>query len=135
MNQLTKVEHAVISKLLEGDEPLLSALREQFDKITDCSRRSTAVGFFTDFTISPLAPQLNPSRSLYLSDVLLTSANLRTAASFILFIRDGVLRQLEGYTVSTEPWPIEMTEFKLSYLVKGQPADERDFTALRQQLK
>jgi len=43
---------------------------------------------------------------------------LQYGAGFLIFVRDGTLKMLEGYSYS-EPWPELIREFELSYRMIG----------------
>jgi|SRR5215813_7272997 len=128
MSDLTRLEQAVMEKLLDGDNPILRDLRKQFGEIEGVERRFTGAGFFTKFRLAPEARPLS-KKSLTFGDVAATIPELKNGAGFLLFVRDGILNQLEGYTYG-ESWPTEISHFELGYIVKGQVKRERDTEAL-----
>jgi len=128
MSDLTRLEQAVMEKLLDGDNPLLQDLRKQFEEIESVERKFTGAGFFTKFRLAPNVRPLS-KKSLTFGDVAATIPGLKNGAGFLLFVRGGVLDQLEGYTYG-EFWPTDVPNFGLGYIVKGQVKRERDTEAL-----
>ena len=71
-------------------------------------------GFFTHFDVPPQAPKLQGRPSIRFGDVYATMDCLEYGAGFLLFIDNGVLTMLEGFTYD-EPWPETVGVFKLEY--------------------
>ncbi|MDP1626565.1 hypothetical protein [Parvibaculum sp.] len=118
MEGLNNFENAVLTKLLAGDHPLLIALRSQAERAQLSSRDYTGAGFFCVFTVpsdvTPLARHLD----FEFGDVNAQIAGLKHGAGFVVFVRDGRLDMLEGYSYD-EPWPEVIGDFELSY--KSEP--------------
>lgn len=119
MERLNDLELAVMAKLLAGDHPVLAALRQQLRKASASARRLTGVGFFTDLDVPASAPraQVAPGR-VHVGDVEAQIEGLRSGAGFVLFVEDGYLRTLEGYTYD-EPWPASVGRVALTYTSPG----------------
>ena len=132
--ELSKIEKAVLEKLIEGSIPLLTELRKQFDVCTVKDREFTGVGFFTYFSV-PEETHKKVGLNLVLGDVFGDDIpELQRGAGFMLFIEDGILTCLEGYSYE-EPWPTQVDEFRLTYFNTHDndllsPATSRDWTAL-----
>ena len=132
--ELSKIEKAVLEKLLEGSIPLLVELRRQCEACTIKDREFTGVGFFTDFSV-PEETHKKVGLNLVLGDVFGDDIpELQRGAGFMLFIEDGILTCLEGYSYE-EPWPTQVDEFRLTYFNIHDndllsPATSRDWTAL-----
>jgi hypothetical protein len=109
---LDTLEQAVLDKLLAGDHPVLTVLRLQTTMARVAGRKQTGVGFFCDFEVDESAPIL-PS-DFHIGDVFGELEGLAHGAGFVLFVRDGRLSMLEGFTFD-EPWPQEVRGFKLAY--------------------
>jgi hypothetical protein len=116
MATLEKLERAVMERLLDGDHPALAALRQQLPFLTVKSRRLTGVGFFTEFSLAEgvrAATLVDPK--IRFGDVEASIDGLRHGAGFLLYIDNGLLQELEGYTYD-EPWPAEIGQFTLNYM-------------------
>jgi hypothetical protein len=122
MEGLNALEQAVLDKLLSGDHPVLAALRIQAEKARLVGREYTGVGFFCDFEVPMDVPILKGD--FHLGDVTGELQGLANGAGFVLFIRNGRLDALEGFSYD-EPWPKEISTFSLSYM-----AEPRDFSGL-----
>ncbi len=119
---LTPFETAVLTKLLAGDHPALGVLREQLAQASVASRKSSGAGFFVTFDLPSDAP-VAPVRAgrIHFGDVAATFAPLEHGAGFVLFVRDGRLEMLEGYSYG-EPWHDEPEKFALAYTDKDRSA-------------
>lgn len=123
---MTDLEQQVLSLLLTGDDPVVSGLRAQVNGAAVKSREMSGVGFFTTFELPKnLAPVAN-CKSFKFGDVTATIKGLQHGAGFVLFVKEGFLHLLEGYTYD-EPWPKQTTDFELSY-----NRGNRDWNELRQ---
>lgn len=126
MTALTNFERAVMEKLLEGEDEVLSILREQLEVIVVDKRELTGVGFYTTFSVPENARCLRARPSFKFGDVIAKIPELNHGAGFLLYVEGGALHMLEGYTYD-EPWPQLVHSFGLSYVSGGQ----RDMKALR----
>lgn len=127
-----ELEQEVMKMLLSGDDPVLLKLDEQY-KLSQIERRKmTGVGFFIDFLLPGGTSLLENKQSFQLSDVKAEIEGLENGAGFVLFVQDGKLSMLEGYSYD-EPWPSpdQTVHFTVSY-INGK---QRDFDALRKELK
>jgi hypothetical protein len=114
MTTQAELERRVIEMLLAGEEPSLAILRRQLDGTTVSSRKFTGVGFYTEFIVSPEFERVAKLASFKLGDVNGSAANIEHGMGFLLYITDGCVSMLEGYTYG-EPWPKEVIGAKLSY--------------------
>jgi hypothetical protein len=109
---LNDLEQAVLNMLLKGDHPVLAILRQQTRQARLLKREQTGVGFFCDFTVDgevPTAPF-----HCEIGDVNAKLEGLTHGAGFVLFVREGRIAMLEGYTYD-EPWPDVIRGFSLQY--------------------
>lgn len=113
MEGLEDLERGVLDKLLAGEHPVLAALREQAQRGRLLSRERTGVGFYCSFEVPREVPIVEP-RNFELDDVNGELQGLAHGAGFVLFVRDGRLDTLEGFSYD-EPWPPVVNEFKLTY--------------------
>jgi len=104
----------VLEKLLRGDDEVLVVLRQQAKHAHVSSRKMTGVGFFTDFAVPTDGPSVKGHPTFKLGDVIGTADNVMHGLGFLLYITDGVLSTLEGYTYD-EPWPDEVRGLVLAY--------------------
>jgi hypothetical protein len=111
---LTALEAAVVQKLLAGDHPFLIALRTQAASAEVRDREMTGVGFYTALRVQPV-PVIAGSGEYELEDVLAELEGLDHGAGFILYVRNGVMDLLEGFSYD-EPWPSAVGAFSLRYL-------------------
>ena len=124
MKGLNQLEQSVLDMLLEGDHPALVGLRAQAAEARLASHENTGVGFFCEFSVSPAARGSIEPSDFELNDVDAQIDGLEHGAGFILFVRDGVLDLLEGYSYD-EPWPAEITDFELTYRQRPRVIDLR----------
>lgn len=124
MQPFTPLERAIIDKLLAEGPNILEPLRQQAAAASVSRRDLTGVGFFTEIVLPPHFSRAQIQPRAHLSDVDAQMPNLSNGAGFVLFIKDGALERLEGYTYD-EPWPERADEFTLHY--RKLP---RDFSAL-----
>jgi hypothetical protein len=130
MSNLSPLERDVLTMLLDGSDKNLYLLREQFQNMEISSRKMTGVGFFTEFTIPPTFPRLPGRPSFKLGDVNATANDLEFGLGFVLYVANGALSMLEGYTYG-EPWPNRIAGLKLTYNTGGN----RNWTELADVLR
>ncbi len=127
MSDLTKFEMEVMNMLLDGDDDILKSLRRQFQNSKIKKREMTGCGFFLYFEIDNAdIDETMKGKSFELGDVFVEIPGMIHGAGFYLFIRDGYISDLEGFSFY-EPWPEQVSDFELSY----QSGEKRDLTALR----
>lgn len=119
-NDLSRFERAIMDNLLAGEHPALSVLREQLQIVRVSDREFTGVGFFTRLEVpgSPRRALALPD-TVHITDVVAEIDGLDHGAGFVLYVTDGVLATLEGFTYD-EPWPKEITNFSLTYMDKNR---------------
>ncbi len=120
MTELTDLEQAVLGKLLEGDNTVLATLREQAGRARLTKRENTGAGFYCDIEVDGDAPTVRGD--FHLGDVQAEIRGLDHGAGFVLFVRDGRINMLEGYTYD-EPWPDRVTDFSLRYSDPSRKAE------------
>jgi hypothetical protein len=116
MSELTSLEEQVLRALLRGDEEPLSVLRQQAKQAGVSSRKMTGVGFFTNLEIPAESPRIKGHPQFELGDVNGTAENVKHGLGFLLYVVDGALSMLEGYTYD-EPWPEEVQGLILTYSI------------------
>ncbi len=132
---LSELEEKVIEMLLTGDHPVLAVLRTQFERCKVVKREFTRVGFFTHFEVPADVARVESRSSFELGDVHADIPGLELGADFLLFVREGAIDFLEGFTYGDDCWPETITTFTLQYIrardgvVTGYSAD-RDWETL-----
>lgn len=128
-NALSLIEDAVLKKLLAGNLPLLVQLQQQLEVCSVEKREFTGFGFYTTLVVPGNIPR-SAGLNIKFGDVIGDIPGLPSGAGFLLYVRDGVLDMLEGYSYN-EPWPATIDDFALKY-VKGE---DRDWIALEEALQ
>jgi hypothetical protein len=116
MEGLTDFEKAVLHTLLMGDNPVLYVLRTQADLGRVQKRERTEVGFCWTFQVDESAPSADPP-NFEIDDVIGENDSLRDGMGFLLFVREGRLKMLEGFTYD-EPLPHDLSTLSLRYTGK-----------------
>jgi len=109
-------EHAVMTKLLEGNDPVLRALQKQYTKAYVEKREMTSMGFFSSFRYKGPVEQLENHKNFLLGDVAGTINN--EGINLDLFIENGVITTLKG-TILGVPWPEHIYTLELEYWGDG----------------
>lgn len=117
----------VMKMLLSGDAAVLSLLRAQYERAAIISEEDTGVGFYIRYQVdSALRIGEEFKNTFQLGDIDGELDGIDGAVGFVLFIKDGYLTMLEGYTNGIDKWPEVDTEIKLYY-----NNDPRDHESLR----
>lgn len=115
MSALNEIEGAVLDKLLAGEGHALQVLRAQRERLFVAKREFTGVGFFTEFGHPLDVVRLQTPRRVRFGDVLAEIDGLEHGAGFVLFIDDGLITMLEGYSTANESWPDSLKRWTLRY--------------------
>lgn len=108
----TDLERDAITLLLSVDDADCAALRAQFEHAVATDREMTGVGFWTNIATSDADPV--PGRPNFeLLNVSATIPSIAHGAGFVLFVREGRLRSLEGFSFD-EPWPDDIAGYTLT---------------------
>jgi hypothetical protein len=100
--ELSDLEREVLAATLQGDHPVLDALRQQVESCRVRDREWTGAGFFTHVNAPPSQPRLRGSARL--SGVFAEIEGLKHGAGFVLSVEDGRVATLEGFSYE-EAWP------------------------------
>ncbi|MEW5869264.1 MAG: hypothetical protein AB1894_08320 [Chloroflexota bacterium] len=117
---LTPFEREVLNWLLNGDNAVLHALRQQLSCAEIVSREHTGVGFYLSIMVPDRVEELDvdfPMKPNFcFGDVEADIDFLEHGAGFLLWVENGRLSCLEGYTYG-DNWPIrEVERFQLRYI-------------------
>jgi len=108
-------EKRVIEKLLEGEDNVLKILRKQYEKATVKSRKFSGTGFYTEFEFPDGVVKLEPLKSFQFGDVIGSMDGVNDGVGFVLFVKNGVIDFLEGYTYGNEKFPETVLNYQLSF--------------------
>ncbi len=119
----TDFERQVMAKLLAGDDPVLEALRHQYSNSTVESTEFTGAGFYTKFKVKSGIPAAAGEKTFRIGDVHGDTVDIKEAIGFVLFVKNGYLSMLEGYTLASDIWPNEYENVILQYNGIGKGRD------------
>ena len=125
---LSIIEKAVLEKLLDGSLPLLVQLRKQLTRCIVAKREFTGFGFYAIFDVPDDVRPIT-GFDIKFGDVVAEIPELPSGAGFLLYIKDGVLDMLEGFSYD-EPWPSSIDRYNLNYM----NGEKRDWNALEERL-
>jgi hypothetical protein len=123
-----ELENGLMTMFLSGNEPLLKDLRDQYSNSRIKLRKYTGAGFYTYFTIKQDTKPLVNRMNFEITDISATVRKVKYALGFVLFIRNGYIDWLEGYTMSLDDWPDDYSNVELFY---SYPEGKRDYNELR----
>jgi len=124
-------EKKVMEMLLAGEEEVFVRMREQYSLATIASREFTGAGFFTHFSISGYEDLCLDRKTISFGDVDGQVDGQDGAVGFVLFVRDGYISMLEGYTCAVVSWPGSYDRIDLSY----DSGEKRDVARLMERWK
>src|SRR4051794_2496951 len=110
-DNIQQLEDELLGMLLGGNDPVLATLRRQLESAKRKPRELTGAGFFTYFDVPETAPRLQGNPSFSFGGVKAEIEGLQHGAGFVLFVRNGILSFLEGYSFD-EPWPPFIESYK-----------------------
>jgi hypothetical protein len=125
MEQL-EFEKLCMDMILKGDNAVLEGLRAQYLNSVFYEREFTGAGFYTRYKINVEIPAVASGKTFQITDVFGNVGDIKNAIGLILFIKDGYLSMLEGYTIDSV-WPQDYS--KVTLLYNGQNG-KRDFNKL-----
>lgn len=112
---LATLIHDAMKKLLEGNNQTLNILRQQYENAEIKELELTGSGFYANFEISQIAPRLQTNKSFQIGDLYGEIRGVQDGVGFVLFITNGKLDFLEGYTYGDEPWPENLSNYLLHF--------------------
>ncbi|MCL1987266.1 MAG: hypothetical protein FWG64_04765 [Firmicutes bacterium] len=105
-------ESKVMNAIINENANISYFLKQQYSIAKIVSREFTGVGFFTEFEISDKSLKLDKSPNLTLGTISAEIKGLNFGMGFVLFVNDGLIATLEGYTYS-EPWYGTVENFRI----------------------
>lgn len=109
---LTLLEKAVLEMMIEDSGEHFETIKQQLAAASIGRREFSGVGFFSHFIVQSSATINRDLPDMELKNVGAEFPDLKHGAGFVLFIRDGVINMLEGFTYD-ENWPEKIDVFKL----------------------
>jgi hypothetical protein len=120
---LTELEKAVLAHMINKRPADRDVFLKQLDNCQVVSRENTGCGFYTALRVDRhIAPSEFKEREL-IQGVHVSCPELQHGAGFILYIQNGYLHSLEGYTFVDEQWPEKISSFQVS---SSEASDKRD---------
>ena len=118
MNRFNVFEKDVVENILKSyDDSFGFKILEQYKCCTVTKRVLTGVGFFTSFQVGDLSMSLGKDINLRLGGIGAKIKGLKDEhAGFVLYIENGILTELEGYSYGGDRWPKKITDYTL-YLI------------------
>jgi hypothetical protein len=101
--EVVALVNRLVPQLIAGDHPALTALQEQLRFATLREVQMTGHGFYADFDTPSDVPLTVPA-SFAGGDAEIVLEGASAKAGCVLFIREGRLATLEGYTFGDEGW-------------------------------
>jgi len=111
-------EEIVMKELLSGDDHNLEILRAQFSSAEVRSREFTGVGFYTYFRPDVNMPKVEGKQAFQFGDLKVDLQGVKAGVGFVLFIKNGYLDFLEGYTYD-DPWPGDIDILSIGFETNG----------------
>jgi len=111
MSDFEKFETNVIKQIITEDSTIAEKLLLQYKSAKVIKREFTGVGFYTDFEIQDKSTVILTDFNSELGSLHVTLPELKYGIGFVLFIRNGFISLLEGYTYGEEQWPDNITEY------------------------
>lgn len=113
-------EKIIITDIIEQYPEYKPILQAQFENIVVRKREFSAHGFSTYYEVRNVGEKLGNNENLQLGKHQWNINGLRYGSDYILWIENGWIRCLEGFSYN-EPWPSEILWCK-----KREP-NEKDF--------
>lgn len=110
MAELTPLERAVLYEILSEDSAEHQTLRRQIEFAQVSRRDSTGVGFYTYISFENGILPIENRQEFSMGNVYAEIGEDKISVGFLLYVKNGYLDCLEGYTFEG-PWPQSAQEF------------------------
>jgi hypothetical protein len=110
----------LIPQLIQGEHPTLAILRQQFESVRIGPIELSGVGFFAHLQVPPDKPTATPP-DFAGGDALIELAGSTGGAGCVLFVKDGCLSMLEGYTRGGDDWPEDAVVLDVKDVISIHP--------------
>jgi hypothetical protein len=111
----------LLPALVQGDHPTLSVLQRQLPQLRVTKAELTGHGFFVDFEFAGEAPLAEPPNFAG-GNAVIQLAGPAVHAGCVLFVRNGRITMLEGYTYGDDAWTEETEVVSVDDVVPILPA-------------
>jgi hypothetical protein len=101
--ELRSIIDSLTTRLLSGNGPTHSVLREQYSRATIQNVHLTGAGFFAHFAVPPDIQIVQPA-TLIGGNVVMEVEGLAEGAGSLLCVSEGRLAFLEVYVYGSKPW-------------------------------
>lgn len=120
--KLNLLEKEIIEAILKCEDNKISEkLYKQYKFAEVMERKYTGVGFFTKFYIADSNEDIFlANESVQFGGIHAEIKGLKNGAGFVLFVKDGKIKSLEGHTYN-ESWPTNAQISKI-FVVQGDGA-------------
>ena len=119
MLTLSALERAVLIAFAEHYAPYSAVLRLQIASVRVSARRNTGAGFYTDFLVSDVPEVAAPSP---LGPVSAGIEGVEHGMGFLLWLREGVIHSLEGYTYDDDLTGMNLVKLRFSDVTRELPS-------------
>jgi hypothetical protein len=102
-----------MNNIISEDLAIADLLRKQYEVAKILDRQFTGYGFFTDFEIMDKSLRIPDNMNREVGNTQAVIEGLKLGVGFVLYIRNGFIKTLEGYTYD-EPWPKNITSYSLN---------------------
>jgi hypothetical protein len=108
-------EVKLMEMLLSGDDEILNKLMKQYEVAKIVSREFSDAGFYTSFLVENISDLCIMNKSFHIGDVDGNIDGIENAVGFVLYVKNGNITLLEGYTNVVDIWPKSYEKIVFSY--------------------
>lgn len=101
-------------RVLAGNDPVCDVLRQQYERAQVVKRELTGGGFYSYFEVPREVDRLAGRPTFQFGDVIATFHESPFTMGFLLWIEEGAISMLEGYTFG-EAVPEKVASFHVDY--------------------
>jgi|LSQX01.2.fsa_nt_gb hypothetical protein len=113
MKNFIAFEKSVMEKIfLFSENEYKDKIWRQYKNSVVKSRKFFVKGFYTDFSVTDNSLYLSNDVNIELGDIHAEINGLKYGAGFIVFVRNGVISLLEGYSYGDDVWPKKIEKYK-----------------------
>lgn len=126
-----QLEKKLMEMLLTNPHPVAKILMNQYQHSKITSTEYSGAGFFTNFKVKYNVEKA-PKNNFEITGIVADIGEQKDALGFVLFIRDGYIKMLEGYTLLIDFWPDNYKDVVLKFIdPKGITAYNEKFSDIK----